>query len=70
VVTLLSKHEAFFAGFIEQGGEVELVLNSMVDTVVAKGDKLLELNLHPWFLKQLGEHGINLRMQAWSAESE
>jgi hypothetical protein len=42
----------------------------MVDTVVAKGDKLLELNLHPWFLKQLGEHGINLRMQAWSAESE
>ena len=70
VVTLLSKHEAFFAGFIEQGGEVELVLNSTVDTVVAKGDKLLELNLHPWFLKQLGEHGINLRMQAWSAESE
>lgn len=69
-VTLLSKHEVFFAGFIEQGGEVELVLNSMVDTEVAKGDKLLELSLHPWFLKQLGEHGINLRMKVWSAESE
>lgn len=70
VVTLLSEKEAFFAGFIEQGGEVELVLNSTVDTVVADGDKVLELSLHPWFLKQLGEHGINLRMQAWSAQSE
>jgi hypothetical protein len=70
VVTLLSDYEAFFAEFIEQGGEVELVLNSTVDTAVEEGDKLLELSLHPWFLKQLGEHGINLRVQAWSAESE
>lgn len=67
VVTLLSKHEAFFAGFIEQGGEVELVLNSTVDI---QGDKLLEFSLHSWFLKHLGEHGVNLRVQAWSAQSE
>ncbi len=67
VVTLLSEHESFIAGFIEQGGEVELVLNSTVDT---EGDKLLELSLHPWFLKQIGERGINLRVQAWSAQSE
>ena len=67
VVTLLSEHEPFVAEFIQQGGEIELELNSAVDT---EGDKLLELSLHPWFLKQLGERGINLRMQAWSAESE
>jgi hypothetical protein len=67
VVTLLSKHEPFIDEFIQQGGEIELELNLAVDT---DGDKLLELSLHHWFLKQLGEHGINLRMQAWSAESE
>jgi len=65
VVTLLSEHEPFIAGFLGQGGEVELELNSTVDT---EGDKLLELSLHPWFLKQLGDRGINLRVQAWSAE--
>jgi hypothetical protein len=68
VVTLLSKHEAFFAGFVGQGGEIELVLNSAVDASGAIGDKLLELSLHPWFLKQLGDRGISLRVQAWSAE--
>jgi hypothetical protein len=67
VVALISEHERFIAGFIEQGGEVELVLNSTVD---AEGDKLLELSLHPWFLKQIGERGINLRVQAWSAQAE
>ncbi len=70
VVTLLSEHGPFIAGFIEQGGEVEVVLNSTVDTEAEAGDKLLELSLHPWFLKQIGEHGISLRVQAWSAQSE
>jgi Domain of unknown function (DUF4279) len=66
VVSLVSEQEAFISEFVEQGGELEIVLNSTVET---KGSKLFELRLHSWFLKQIAERGINLRVQVWSAES-
>jgi len=66
VVSLVSEQEAFISKFVEQGGELEIVLNSTVETT---GSKLFELRLHSWFLKQIAERGINLRVQIWSAES-
>jgi len=67
--SLLSDHEAFISRFIEQGGEVELVLNSATDSTFISGDKLLELRLHPWFLSRLAENDIHLRLQVWVADS-
>jgi hypothetical protein len=68
-VSLFSEHQAFISRFIEQGGEVELVLNSATDSSFASGDKLFELRLHPWFLSRLAENDIHLRLQVWIAES-
>jgi hypothetical protein len=67
VVSLVSEQEAFISKFVEQGGEIEIVLNSTVETT---GSKLFELSLSSWFLKQLADRGINLKVQIWSAESE
>ena len=67
--SLLSGHEAFISGFIEQGGEVELALNSATDSAYSPGDKVFELSLHPWFLRLLGERKIQLRVQVWVADS-
>src|SRR3974390_1655698 len=67
--SLLSEHEAFISRFIEQGGEVELVLNSATDSAFISGDKLFELSLHPWFFSRLAENNIHLRLQVWVAES-
>jgi hypothetical protein len=67
--SLLSDHEAFITGFIEQGGKVELVLNSATDAAFGSGDKLFELSLNPWFLGRLTENNIHLRLQVWVADS-
>jgi len=67
VVSLVSEREAFISAFVAQGGEIEVVLNSTVETT---GSKLFELRLHSWFLKQLAERSINLRLQVWAADSE
>jgi len=67
MAALLSEHEAFIAGFIDQGGEVELVLNSAIGSAFRPGDKVFELSLDPWFLGRLAEMNIQLRMQVWVA---
>src|ERR1019366_7911534 len=36
--SLVLEHEAFFARFIEQGGEVEFGLNSAIDSAFTSGD--------------------------------
>jgi hypothetical protein len=67
--SLVSEHEAFIARFIEQGGEVELVLNSAIDSAFTSSDKVLELSLSPSFLSALADRGIQLRVQGWVAIS-
>jgi hypothetical protein len=69
-VSLVLEHEAFFARFIEQGGEVELGLNSAIDSAFTPGDKVLELSLSPSFLSGLADQGIQLRVQVWVANSD
>jgi hypothetical protein len=68
-VSLVSDHEAFIARFIEQGGEIELALNSAIDSAFTSGDKVLELSLSPSFLSGLADRGIQLRVQVWVANS-
>jgi hypothetical protein len=67
--SLVSEHEAFIARFIEQGGEVELGLNSAIDSAFTFGDKVFELSLSPSFLSGLADRGIQLRVQVWVANS-
>ena len=67
--SLVSKHEAFITKFVEQGGEVEIVLNSAIDSAFASGDKVLELSLSPTLLNSLADRGIQLRVQVWVADS-
>jgi hypothetical protein len=66
-VSLVSEQEAFISKLIEEGGEIEISFNPTVETT---GNKLYELSLHSWFLKQLAERSINLRLQVWAADSE
>lgn len=67
--SLVSEHEVFIARFIEQGGEVELVLNSAIDSNFTSGDKVMELSLSPTFLSTLSDRGIQLRVQVWVAST-
>ena len=68
--SLLSNHQGFIFQFVAQGGEVEVVLNSAIDSGFVSGDKLSELTLHPWFLSRLAENDIHLRLQVWVADSD
>jgi Domain of unknown function (DUF4279) len=64
VVSFLAEHEAFFAEFRKDGGDLEFVLNHAV-VEQAKG-KALELYLSPAFMEQLSRFGAGLRVQAWT----
>ena len=70
VTTLISTHEAFIDRFLEQGGEIELQLDSAMDVPEEPGDKIFELNLYSELLKQLGQKGIDLRIQVWKTASK
>ena len=69
IVSWCSERRAFISRFIEEGGEVEFVLDSATDSSFSPGDKLFELSLHPEFLNCLAANNIHLRLQVWMAES-
>src|ERR1700678_1974296 len=50
IVSLFSEWEMFMSKFIEEGGEIEISFEQTVETT---GNKLFELSLHSWFLKQI-----------------
>jgi hypothetical protein len=65
VATWLDAHAAYFTGFLQAGGEAELVLNHAVSRMEEPGDKCFELRLGPEFLQQLSSKGVALRIQGW-----
>ena len=69
MAALLSGHEVFISGFIDQGGEVDIGLKSATDSAFMPSDKVSKLSLHPWYLGRLAENRIQLRVQVWIASS-
>jgi hypothetical protein len=63
-VSFLSKHDPFLRRFTEEQGAVEVVLNA---TVPVDEGKLFDLHLDPWFLSELSQRNVSLRVQVWSA---
>jgi len=63
VVSFLSKHDSFFSTFTEEDGTVEMVLKV---TVPFDDGKLLDVRLDTFFLNELAQRNVSLRVQAWS----
>ena len=63
IASFLVRNQAFLSSFADEEGTIELVLNATVP--VDKG-KLFQLRLDPWFLGELSQRNVMLRMQVWS----
>jgi len=59
----LEKNTGFWADFMGENGEVELILNHTIEPEQKEGDKVLGIYLSPAFLRHLSTQGIGLRVQ-------
>jgi len=64
LVSFISEHHSFFQRFVEEEGTAEVVLNARVPF---DEGKLFDLSLDPFFLSELSQLHIQLRVQVWSA---
>jgi len=56
-----------FHFLIAEGGAILLTLNK---SIAFEDGVLLRLQLQPFFLEVLGDHGVGLELQAWGANAD
>ncbi len=66
LASTMEAKRTFVNEFISGGGSIEMILNHNIRQT---SGKVFELSISPTLLCQLGELGIGLRIQNWSAEN-
>jgi hypothetical protein len=66
-ITFLETNRGFLETFIAEGGAITLTLNR---SIAFDDGVLLRLQLQPFFLEVLGDHGVGLELQAWSTSED
>ena len=66
-ITFLQINRDFLETLIAEGGAILLTLNK---SIAFDDGVLVRLRLQPFFLEVLGDHGVGLELQAWSASED